>query len=265
MDVNVYKFSNRVLIVDKSNDQLVRAKIICALEDNKLLTSSFDITNNIQTDNYYINLFRHDFGLKELTRILVPKPRKSAKHHLRKLDDARTHILQLLVVASKHHKPLTSGALSTLLSDRKSLLSLSKRCIKSEYIDGPLTIIKEAFSREHLMDVITDIESSYLFNSNTITQGQNLNIERSEFDMSILIHCDVPVFIYSPKKADSPLIIDRLLVNYLRAGLRMDAYNPNSESKRNLDRLCHAIEAFSIIPLKANSKPKLSELNLLMA
>jgi hypothetical protein len=265
MDVNVYKFSNRALIVDKSNDQLTRAKIICALEDNHLLTSSFDITNNIHADDYYINLFRHDFGLKELTKILVPKPRKSSKDHLRQLEEARTHIFQLLFVASKHHKPLTNGTLSTLLSDRKSLLSLSKSSKKNNYIDAPLSILKEAFAREHLLDVIADIESSYLFNSNTLSQSEHFNVERSEFDMSIFIHCDVPVFIYSPKETDSPLIIDRLLVNYLRTGLRMDAYNPRSENKRNLDRLCHTIEAFSVIPLKPNAKPKLSELNLLMA
>ena len=262
MDVNVFRFSNRALVVNKSDDQLVGAKIVCALEEHGLLTSVFDILSKIPPNEYYINLFRYHSGLKQLANTIIAKPRKAPPEQLQLLDKYRAILFEFLSVASMVHKPLSCGVLLEALASTEKLLKLSNEGLAQNNINEPLQLLADKGAQYHFNTLLLSINRVNLFNDSLDTHS---NQGRQEFDLSLFVHCDIPVFLYSPPHKKSPSLLDRLLVNYLKTALKGDTYKPDTRKQKKVDALCHTIRNFNVVTLKHNTKPQLSGLSVLMA
>lgn len=251
MDINIYKFSDRVLIIDRSNDDFIRAKTIAALEKHGFLSRVFDLLHKIPTDEYYINLFRYHAGIKTLANLLIPKPRKvlkSSDQSLMQIDKLRNMTYDFLYAANTIYKPISSELLLNLLTNENNLINLysKAKAIKQSFGEDGFLNDKEA--KRTLISAIKKTKQDKLFD-----QAHMGSLILNEIDLSVFVHCDVPVFLYSPDNRDMSDLTDNLLKNYLRSALKVDRFQLADDDKDGLIMLVDEIKSFTNLPIKQNS------------
>lgn len=256
MDVSIFRFKNRALIINKSSDPLAMAKINFYLESCNLASSTFDITKTIFDNNYFINLFRHHCGLKLLANILIPKPRTSVKSFAERLNNYRIYTHEFLEVISHRHANISPSLVCQSLLDISHLEEISTYGLHNNLISKPLALLSCKGARELISANLKPVNESALF--------QTATSAREEFDMSVLVHSNTPIFVYSPESATDS-ISDKLLVNYIQCALKADLYSCTDNLTSEVDDLCARIRALNIPKIRPNTNPILATLSCLMA
>lgn len=260
MDINIFQFSDRVLIIDRSNDPFIRAKTIAALEKHGFLFRVFDLLHKIPTDQYYVNLFRYHAGIKQLANLLISKPRKAPTAKLKRINKIRSITSRFLVASNSVYKPISADLLISILNDTDALAKLSIEALKRNVIDADLEITNDSLARQKLITAIRNIKSERLFDA-TPLNGVTLD----EMDLSVFVHCDVPIFLYCPDTSQAPELTDSLLRNYLKSALKVDKYKLTNEDKSGLNELIAEISSFTMLPIKHNHIAVQGSLHSLMA
>lgn len=262
MDINIYQFSDRVLIIDRSNDEFIRAKTIAVLEKHGFLTRVFDLLTKIPTDEYYINLFRYHAGIKTLANLLIPKPRKvfkSTSLSLNQIDNIREITYHFLNAANSMYKPISSQLLINLLTNKQVLVNFYSKAKLRKIPKSSDDFILNDKARLILIKAIERTKQDKLFDQ-THEGGSGLD----EMDLSLFVHCDVPVFLYSPQNNNTSELTDNLLRNYLRSALKVDNYKLADDDKYGLLKLITEIKSFTHSPIKHNSVAMPSSLHSFM-
>jgi hypothetical protein len=262
VDINIYKFSDRVLIIDRSNDEFIRAKTIAALEKHGFLSRVFDLLHKIPTNEYYINLFRYHAGIKTLANLLIPKPRKilkTATLSLVRIDYLRDLTYHFLNAANTVYKPISSELLINLLTNDDALRQVYAQAHKRKVISNSDGFLHDQEAKQTLVKAIMRTKQDKLFD-----QTHDGDFILNEMDLSLFVHCDVPVFLYSPDNQNMSELTDSLLKNYLRSALKVDRYQLEDDDKDGLDRLVNEIKSFTNSPIKHNSVAMPSSLHSFM-
>lgn len=260
MDINIFQFSDRVLIIDRSNDEFVRAKTITALEKHGFLCRVFDLLHKIPTNQYYINLFRYHAGLKQLSNVLITKPRKGKSSDLKRIDNIRLMAYHFFQAINSVHKPITAELVLRILNEESLLYKLSQDALLNGVIDMPILLINDDKARNILISSIHNTRKDKLFDATHIG-GSHLD----EIDLSVFVHCDVPVFLYCPESQENSELTDNLLRNYLRSALKVDRYKLSNDDRLGLERLINEIKSNCEAPVKHNAIATPSTLHSLMA
>jgi hypothetical protein len=257
----IHRFTNKILIIDKSNDPVSRAKLLYVFKESKLFNSIFDLKSAIPAKNCFINPLLHHSGLKILTNKLIPKPRKAETVVLKRLDLIRNNLYQLFKLISKINGAITPLIVFNYLASDQKLLNLSELSLAKRTITTELGFLKDDDSRQFCLSIFVNLVSSPLFSETTLG-----NIPKKEIDLSLMIHCDISIFLYTPSINEEGH--DRLLSNHLKHALRHDIKNVNIATQKRISLICAKIKKLSekaeenIIP---NIKPLPSNIGLLLA
>jgi len=253
MNIFQYQFSERLLIIDKSTDPISHARLVYELEKTKLQNSIFDIERMIPTNEYFINIFRHHAGLKSLTNILFAKPRKGPNELLLKINSLRECFYTTIKLIDRFNSSLSTSLILRYFKDLDSLKAISSKGLEDRYLKKSLEVISNDNIRCTIISMLEDIYSVPLFQDDEC-KG------KTEVDLSVFVHCNIPVFLYTPVVGLANNIHDKLLSTHLKSALKNDHYSITPEIKQVLIKLQKDIDKLNeedIVPFKTPQKANL--------
>jgi len=257
MNIFQYQFNNRLLIIDKSTNPISHARLTYKLENANLNNAIFDLEKMIPTDNYFINIFRHHSGLKSLTNILIPKPRKASVELLSHLNSVRDCFYTTVKLIDRFNNALSTSLILSYFKDIRSLMAISKKGKDDKFISSPLPIISNDAVRLKIINILESIYSAPLFQDDE-------NNGKNEVDLSVFVHCNIPIFLYTPEGDNPNAIHDKLLSNHLKAALKDDNYSITPEVRKvisNLQKDINELNDEIIVPFKS---PQVADIEYMM-
>ena len=241
MSIAVFHLKNKILIINKSDDPLTLACIKYELSEFGFNDRVFDFNENISDKGYFVNPLSHANCTKALIKTLLNKPPKAPPEINKRyqvLGSCLEELLELFLDSENVNLTL-HNLLSALNNDNP---------VFSEKQLNKLSIFKDEDAHMFIKNLFTSISKIPLFDS--------ASNAKTELDLGVLAHNNIPVFLYTLSGSNSRLVNDKLLALYIRNTFSYFNQHPDDLLERKLSKVVHKIEGLNKPTINQTEQPK---------
>jgi hypothetical protein len=219
-NLKLYKYKDRVLIIDRTGDALTHALISCELDIEGIVTSLYTLNTFYESGSLYINPFKYHQGHEHLANILFPLKKKNSDVPSAAINKKRTACSRFLKAHQLiNENPLSIDSLISVLEDKEKLKSLSDEAFAKNLIPIELELISNKALISSVLKVLKEIRSDPILSSHTdfeFGKGFMCN-DKKEIDLKEMNDNGYMIYIYTPHQPSNSYLSESLIINNFKS------------------------------------------------